>query len=85
MSKMGTPENGFRKTQQQEPKRHEMTIREAVTKYGDEWRLMFPDHRFIREEHMECETRDTWEALHMRQMERGERSRIRVEDIRDDE
>lgn len=84
MSKMGTPENGFRKPSKPDPRSAPMTVREAVTKYGDNWRLMFPDHRFIRAEHMECETSDTWDALYMREMEKGERSRILVEDIHGD-
>ena len=61
-----------------------MTIREAVTKHGDLWRLLFPTLHFVRREHMECNTQDSWEAQQMEQMERGERPRIRDEDMRGD-
>lgn len=80
----GTPENGFRKQRIEEPERRPMTIREAVAKYGDEWRLLLPGFHFIKREHMEQHTFDSWEAVDMVDMERGKQSRIRLEDIRDD-
>ena len=61
-----------------------MSVREAVTKHGDLWRLMFPDHRFMHRAHMERETPDSWDALHMEGMEKGYTPRIRSEDMRDD-
>ena len=80
----GTPENGFRKQVAEEPKRSEMTIREAVAKYGDSWRLMWPGFQFIKREHMEHHTFDSWEAADMADMERGKKSRIRLGDIHDE-
>jgi len=74
---MGTPANGFRKPRRPNPEdRAPMTIREAVTKYGDNWRLLYSDHRFIKREHMEQHTQDYWEARDMARMERGEKSRV---------
>lgn len=81
---MGNAGNGFRKQRLGDDKRPEMNIRELVTKYGDEWRIMVPGHHFIQREHMESATSDTWDGLQMRLMERGERSRIRLEDTYDE-
>ena len=81
---MGTPANGFCKPRLGDAKPREVTVREPVTKYGDEWRLMVPGHHFIKREHMESETSDTWDGLHMTQMERGKRPRIRLEDTYDE-
>lgn len=76
-SKMGTPANGFRKPEMPNPQESmSMTIREAVTKYGDNWRLLYPDHHFIKREHMEQHTSDFWEARAMVRMERGQKSRV---------
>lgn len=87
MKDMGTPANGFCKPRigsEEDTRIIPITIREAVAKYGDEWRLMMTGTTFIRMEHMERETHDTWDALYMREMERGERPRVRVWDIHDD-
>ena len=73
--------NGFRKQVPAEPKRPPMTIREAVAKHGDDWRLMFPGVHFIKREHMERHTFDSWEALDMEHMERGKKSRIAPADL----
>ena len=61
--------------------KHVYTVREAVTKHGDSWRLMCPDYRYLHRAHMECETSDTWDGLCMKEMERGEMPRIRSEDL----
>lgn len=59
------------------------TVREMVTQHGDNWRLLFGGANlpFVRREHMERETSDTWDAQNMREMERGERDRIREHDL----
>ena len=84
MSNMGTPDDGYRKPRlprKDGPKNPPMTIREAVTRYGDDWRLMMPHLHFIHREHMECETQDKWEFMDMVAMERGEKSRIKTGDL----
>lgn len=81
MTSMGTPENGFRKPKIGDPERKEpMTVRAAVTQWGDDWRLMFEGYHFIRREHMEQDTHDSWDFHSMVMMERGEKPRIRVVD-----
>ena len=84
MSNMGTPDDGYckpRMPEQRGPKKPPMTIAEAVTRYGDDWRLMMPHIHFIYREHMESMTFDAWEALDMKAMERGEKSRIKTADL----
>ena len=65
----------FRK---QLPKLPEPTVREMVAKYGDDWRLLFGGTSlpFVRRQHMERTTSDTWEAAHMLKMEQGELDRV---------
>lgn len=59
------------------------TVREMVAQFGDDWRLMFGGKGvpFCRRQHMERETSDTWDGLHMLAMERGSEDRVRDVDL----
>lgn len=77
---MGTPDNGFRKPFRPAAQRNQapMTVRQAVTKWGDDWRLMMDQQSpYKHEVFMETVTRDGWEAADMVHMERGLLGRIR--------
>lgn len=61
--------NDYRKKVPPEPKR---SAREAVTLFGDDWRLLGNTaYKWI-----DTMRPDTFDAIAMRQMERGERGRV---------
>lgn len=69
MSKMGTPANGYTKPRPTQ-RRPTMSVREAVAKYGDSWRVLGEPAGFGRQV---CETwtQADGEGFTMSLMERG--------------
>ena len=74
----------YKRVRPQEPKPIQ-TVRDFVTKYGDDWRLMMQGQKngFSWRDQM---TFDEWEAVKMKNMETGFSPRVRHEDLhsRDD-
>ncbi len=81
-AKMGTPENGFckpyRPTKPYPGKSDPMTVRAAVARYGDDWRLFIDKKSPFSRGHLESTTHDCLEAIHMGFMERGIKARVEI-------
>jgi len=79
-SKMGNPGNGYCKPYRPYPRPESpMTVREAVEKHGDDWRLFIGDKSPFKKGHAETVTQDAREAIQMTFFERGIASRVRTD------
>lgn len=75
--KMGTPDNGFRKPYRPVHQPQQVSVRDAVAKFGDDWRLFLPNDHPLHKQYLETTTHDGIEHLNMVLMERGLIGRVR--------
>lgn len=73
---MGSPANGYRKPLKRLVGQETMTVRQAVARWGDSWRLFIADDHPLKRQYAETVTQDFIEAIDMTHMERGLRRRV---------